>query len=607
MKRPAAPGKRILIVSAFIAGVYLLLFGRIVFLQTVRASEFRAKASEAHKTEDKLKPIRGRILDCNGIVLARTIEESTVTLYPVKIANTALAAEIVSRHTGIPEQRVLAELKSGKSPNILVRHLPREVAERLHSDLLYRKTGKRWTSWPEGWLNGVAVKSVVRREYPLGPVGANVVGILNSEGKAISGVEKDLDSELRGRPGSIRGMFDRHGEPILTLIKSRTPAVPGQDIVLTLDSRIQAAAEEAVKKQVQQHRARSGQCVVLDIKTGAIRAIAEYPSFDRAVPDRRSLDLLVPVSLSQVYEPGSTAKLVTAVTALSHRLGNVTCQCTGTIYVGKHRQQRVNCPCAARFREPGQPVTIAGMLKYSCNSEAWALARRMGAEALYEGYKNFRLFEPIELPGYGVTKPGLLPTRENRDQMWTVTASFGQGIATTRLHLTRAFAAVANGGRMMQPMLVSETRSPEGDVIKKYTPRAIATVASPEHCATVMQYLVEGVKDGTGKSAQVNGFTIAGKTGSAQVFDKNGVVPGAFISSFAGIAPADDPANAILVSVERPKGSTHGSVVAAPAFKEVAKMALWCAGKVSRNPVQPAPAPRRATNVSERRVAGGHT
>ena len=106
MKRPAAPGKRILIVSAFIAGVYLLLFGRIVFLQTVRASEFRAKASEAHKTEDKLKPIRGRILDCNGIVLARTIEESTVTLYPVKIANTALAAEIVSRHTGIPEQRV---------------------------------------------------------------------------------------------------------------------------------------------------------------------------------------------------------------------------------------------------------------------------------------------------------------------------------------------------------------------------------------------------------------------------------------------------------------------------------------------------------------------
>ncbi len=247
------------------------------------------------------------------------------------------------------------------------------------------------------------------------------------------------------------------------------------------------------------------------------------------------------------------------------------------------------------------------MLKYSCNSEAWALARRMGAEALYEGYKNFRLFEPIELPGYGVTKPGLLPTRENRDQMWTVTASFGQGIATTRLHLTRAFAAVANGGRMMQPMLVSETRSPEGDVIKKYTPRAIATVASPEHCATVMQYLVEGVKDGTGKSAQVNGFTIAGKTGSAQVFDRHGVVPGAFISSFAGIAPADDPANAILVSVERPKGSTHGSVVAAPAFKEVAKMALWCAGKVSRNPVQPAPAPRRATNVSERRVAGGHT
>ncbi len=599
--------RRIRIVSAFVAGVYLLLFGRIVFLQTVRAPEFRAKASEAHKTEDKLKPIRGRILDCNGVVLARTVEESTVTLYPAKIKNMELAAQIVSKHTGIPRQRVLAELKSGKSPNVLVRHLPREAAERLHSDLLYTKTGKRWKAWPDGWLNGVAVTSVVRREYPLGSIGANVVGILNSEGNAISGVEKDCDSELRGRPGSIRGMFDRHGEPILTLIKSRTPAVPGQDVVLTLDSRIQAAAEEAVKKQVQQYSARSGQCVVLDVKTGAIRAIAEYPSFDRAVPERRSLDLLVPASLSQVYEPGSTAKLVTAVAALSHGLGNVTCRCTGIIYVGRHRQQRVNCPCAVRYRERGRPVTVAAMLKYSCNSEAWALARRMGTENLYKAYRDFRLFEPIELPGYGVTKPGLLPARENRDQMWTVTASFGQGIATTRLHLTRAFAAVANGGRMMQPMLISETRSPEGDVIKKYAPRAIASVASPEHCATIMRYLVDGVKEGTGKSAQVNGFTIAGKTGSAQVFDKNGVVPGAYISSFAGIAPASDPANAILVSVERPKGSTHGSVVAAPAFKEVAKMALWCAGRVSRNPVQPASAPRGTVKVSERRVAGGHT
>lgn len=602
------PAQRVLFIGGAFAVVYATLFARIVFLQTAKVGEFRDKAKTAHKTDRDLLPVRGRILDCRGRELARTVEESAVIVYPRLILAPQLAADILSKHTGVPRSKVLALLRSGESPITITRTLPRVAAARLRSDLLWEKSpdGKKLKGRPPKLLAGIETQKTMRREYPLGWIGAKVIGSVNSLGQGIAGVELAENATLSGQSGEIEAMFDRFGNPVPIRIKHRKPPVPGKDIVLTIDSRIQFAAEQALKKQVTAFKAESGECIVMDPKTGRVLALAEYPGFNCNHVSPKESKRLTSVSMAHVYEPGSTAKLVTAMTALSHGLGNVTACCTGRVPVPGQRS--VRCPCSVRFRERGQPVTIARMLKYSCNTESTALARRLGQEALLAGYRAFGLLSALDLPGYGHTAGGVVPPLKERKAMWLTNASFGQGVATTRLHLCRAYASVANGGSLMKPMLIQEVRTPGGAVSKAYRPEVVGSVGSPADCSRVLQYLVGTVEEGTGKNARVSGFAFAGKTGSAQMFGKHGVIPGALVASFVGVGPVEDPGLAILVTVEKPKGSTHGATVAAPVFREVAETALWCVGKVARSPQMPVPAAsRKAPRVSERTVAGQQT
>ncbi len=561
---------------------YAGLLVRTGYLQTVKVEEFRKLAQKDRKQETELPAERGRILDRNGRVLAYNVEECTVYVTPRIIGDKRLAAKVIARNIGVPEEDVLSLLTSRTRRFVLARSVPVENAVRLRQELLALGPAPR--------INGVEVKHRSRRVYPLGSVGAKVIGAVNSAGVPVAGVEAWANDLLKGKSGLLEADFDRSGRPIPTRLRKTTPPRPGRDVVLTIDSRLQFAVEQALEEQVRKFGASSGSCIVMDPATGEILALAEYPSFDpnRLKPEDVKSRRVEPSTLTHLYEPGSTVKLFTAAAALEHGLSGVTTRCTGVIKVGS---ATVRCPCSVRRTEPGAPVTVKRMLQYSCNTEAVALARRMGPETLYRELEKFGLLDKVEVRGLGRTVAGRLPDPRKPDQKWSqmrlANVAFGQGVATSRMALTAAYAAVANGGTLLRPQIIREIRDPSGVRVQGFRRDILGRVLEPEESARLKEYLAAVVTDGTGKNAAVEGVPTGGKTGSAQIpaAGGRGFEPGGYITSFCGIAPLDDPAVVALVTVERPRGSTHGSAVAAPVFRQVAAKALWCIGKAVRSHV----------------------
>lgn len=585
--------KRVGLYWPLLVTVYLVVGARVVWLQTVAVPDIRERAAIDRKDTTELPAERGRILDRNGKVLAYNVEESKVILHPKLIRDKALAARVLAAHVGLSASEVREVLDSSKNYNVLAANLPAENAIRLRQALL--------DLGPGPGINGVEFEFSTRRVYPMGALGAKLLGAVNSAGKGIAGIERYADSQLRGRPGHLWADFDRNGRAIPTRMRKTVPPEPGRDVVLTIDSRIQFLAEQALERQVQKFSAQSASCIVVDPATGEILALAEYPSFD---PNRLRTDdvnNLESHALTHVFEPGSTIKLFTAAGALERGVEHVSSTCTGRIQIGGHT---VRCPCSVRRSEPGAPVTMERMLQYSCNTEAIALGKRIGPEALYDQMKSFGLLDAMEVPGLGLTVGGMLPDphRYKWPDIRTATVSFGQGIATSRLNLIAAYGAVANGGLLMRPQLIREVRSLDAEQAQPFKPDIIRRVMPAHHAATLRDCLENVVENGTGKSAGIEGVEVGGKTGSAQMTaqGKRGFIPGAFITSFCGIAPMDEPRVAILVTVERPQGSTHGATVAAPVFREVGEMALWCVGEI---PDSPATASRKP--VAGSKVSGG--
>jgi len=551
--------------------VYLAIIGRVVFLQTWAAPDLREKAAQDRKDRTELPAQRGRILDRNGRVLAFNVEESSVVLHPDIIGDKRLASRVLARHVGIPENTIHGKLTSGRKYVPLARSVPVEDAIKLKQELLDLGPGPR--------INGVEVSISFRRVYPMGKLGAKLIGAVNAEGHGIAGVERWADKLLAGKPGCLLADCDRNGRAIPTRMRQTVPAEPGRDIVLTIDSRIQFAAEQALERQVKAFQAQSGSCVILDPWTGEVLGLAEAPSFNPNRLTPADVNRLEPYSLTHLFEPGSTMKLFTAAAALEHGLSGTTCTCKGSIPVG---DGTVRCPCNVRHREPGAPVTVKRMLQYSCNTEAITLGRRLGSQRLYDETEQFGLLTRLDVPGLGKSVGGQLPDpgKYRWASMRLANVSFGQGVATSRLNLVTAYAAVANGGELLRPQIIREIRTAGGRTEKTLRRKSAGKVLEPGDAAVLRDYLRNVVENGTGKSASIEGVAVGGKTGSAQIAGEGsrGFIPGAYVTSFCGMAPVSRPEFVMLVTVERPKGSTHGATVAAPVFREVGEKVLWCTG-----------------------------
>ncbi len=539
--------------------VVLLIFGavtvRLVQIQVVQAEQLGQVAVDQRSRRLEVAPDRGKILDRNGEILAISIEMDTIYATPYLIEDTATTARLIAKALKEDFDTVYEKLTRKTGFEYLRRKADRATGKKVR-DLR---------------LPGIGILPESKRFYPGKKLASHAIGFVGLDNEGLSGLELMYDGLLRGKPGSVHMEQDLYGRPIPgTPLKSISPT-HGSDLKLTLDKEIQYKAQVELKRAIKEWDAAGGWIIVMNSQTGEIYALATDPTYNLNKFPQASAELRKNRLVASVYEPGSTMKIVTAAAALEEGLYEPQSAFTlpGTIRVGGYTIGEAH-PRGEEF------FTFSDIIIRSSNIGAVTLGRALGERRLYDYAKRFGLNTPtgIELPG---EVQGYIPTPDNWYASTLATVSFGQGISATALEIIRAVNVVAAGGTLVNPKIVRDADD------SNQTARAINSkteelerVLSTETAQTMATILHKTVEIGTGKQAQIPGYSVAGKTGTAQK-PKQGEVgyeSGKYISSFVGFTPAKDAELTILVAIDEPQGMYYGGVVAAPVFKAVGEYAL---------------------------------
>ncbi|MBI3923801.1 MAG: stage V sporulation protein D, partial [Armatimonadetes bacterium] len=388
-----------------------------------------------------------------------------------------------------------------------------------------------------------------------------------------TGIEYYWDNVLGGRPGKMEAEVDARGNPIPNGRKRFIAPVEGKHVILTIDDKIQFYTEQALQKTWERYHPNWVTAIAMCPKTGEILAMATRPGFDANHILPGSIRFTSNPAVGFPYEPGSTFKIVTASAVLQDlppEVAQKKFNCSGTIQVGKHT---IHCWILAKEGRGHGPQDLADGIKNSCNIAMVGFSKYLGPDRLH----NYaRLFGVAERTGLGCPyeQKGDLPATSTWDSARLANISFGQSLTVTPIQLLRAVSTIANGGEMMQPFIVRELRSQEGDLVQSFHPKVVRQVVTRETARKVAAMMERVVSEGTGKLAAVPGYHVSGKTGSAQKVEHGVYARGKFVSSFVGFLPAEDPKIAVLVVADEPKGSHWGSVVCGPAFSEIASKSM---------------------------------
>jgi cell division protein FtsI/penicillin-binding protein 2 len=521
--------------------VFAALLARASWITTVRASALSQMAQIQTKATVVLPAGRGTIFDSMGAPLALGEQATTVVADPRQILHPRTEAKTVARVLGLKEAKVYP-LLSDRSHGFV--YVARKADPNAAAKLAKLK------------LAGLTFYGEERRTYPQRSVAAQVLGYAGVDNKGLSGLELELDGSLSGRPGEQVVVRDPFGRPIN--IQPVTPARPGKAVFLTIDHKIQANAEQVLADTVKKWGAKSATAIVLDPTTGAVLAMAEAPSYDANRFPTAAAKFQRNHAVSDFFEPGSVFKVVTIAGALSEHL--VTPRTRFTLpYSIQVADRRIH---DAEFRGT-ETMTVAQILQRSSNVGTVTIARTLlGESRLKKWIKQFGFGQTtgIDFPG---ESPGLLPSYWSGSTIGNV--PIGQGISVTAIQLASVYAAIANKGVWVQPHLVDHL---QGE--KPPAPRT-RRILSPSVDHTLLQMLkgvVSGV--GTAAGAEIPGYTVAGKTGTAQKPGPNGYEPGKYVATFVGMVPANNPRLLVLVTVDEPHGAIFGGIVAAPAFAQIA-------------------------------------
>jgi len=503
---------------------------------------------------------RGTIYDRVGRQLAADIPTCSVYVHPQKVKDKFGTAKQLADITGLNEQSILKLLMSKSKFVYISRELPVEVGDKVK----------------EANLTAVGVIREPKRVHPAGSLAAHILGFTDVDGKGLEGIERSLNSELTGQDGYAIAEVDSYGRVIPETRRGSVPAVDGYDIVLTIDANLQHITEEALAKTFETYKPAGATAIVMDPHTGEILALANCPTYD---PDNRKG---VPAgawrnrAVTDLYEPGSTLKLMTIAAGLEEGIPatEVVATCTnGGMQIGR---RRVRCSLHAPYMAGHGGVDMYGIIKHSCNIGAATIALRLGPDKLYTYMKDFGF---LDKPGSGMAGETVLglASPDTWPAIKLANIGFGQGIAVSPLQMACAYSVIANGGELMKPQIVREIRTKDGRVVEAFQPKVVRRVVSEATAKQAIEMLIGCVDDGTGKSSKVNGYSIGGKTGSAQKASTTGrgYAPGKYVASFMGVVPARDPKLVICVVVDEPKGSHWGATVAAPVFQEIAEKAMW--------------------------------
>ena len=553
----ARPASRVRVAVVVVCALLLVLGGRLVQLQGLEATAYAAKAQAGRMRATTLPSVRGAVLDRWGHVLARDVDRRLVFGDPTAVVDPDGTAARVAPLIGLPADEVALRLRTPGTAYVVLAHLVDVPTANQIAALR---------------LPGIASVRESQREHPVGPLAASLVGIVSADGHGASGVEGKLDAVLHGRDGSLREEMDPGGRTIPAGLRTETPAADGNAVRLTIDRDTQWAAQQALDAEVAASGARGGQVVVLDPRRGDVLALASAPGFDPRVPPTRGTPLGIS-ALDTPYEPGSVNKVITAAAALE---SGVVTPATPfeipPIYPVKGRGGPVH-----DAEEHGvEHLTFAGVLAKSSNIGTVQAAQQVGDQRLYAMLRGFGLGSRTGL-GFAGESSGVLPDVAGWNIAQATTIPFGQGMSATGMQIASVYATVANGGVRAVPRLVRSTVAPDGRVTETPTEpgRRVITATT---ASTLGQMLEQVTTDsGTAPKAAIAGYRIAGKTGTAQAVDPNTgrYADGAFVTSFAGFAPADAPRLVVSVVIDRPtRGSHFGGDTAAPVFHQVMAFAL---------------------------------
>lgn len=573
MTLPTNKNKKRIVVLFFTLGfIFIALIIRLGWIQIVSSEKYQQLALEQQTRDIPIPAKRGIIFDRKGKELAVSASTSTIWARPSEVKNANNIDETV---------RILSETLGEDPENI------KQIITKSDVNLI------RVAKWVEkekadiireAKLDGIWIAEDNKRIYPYGSFAAHILGHTTDDNRGLSGIELKYDKYLSGLPGRWIKNTDALGRQLSYGTEKYYKAENGLNTVLTIDEVIQHFVEKAIENAYEKTNSKKVMAIVMDPETGDILAMANFPDYDPNNSREPILekDLLYYRSLdndtkqnywnsmwrnpiiSDTYEPGSTFKLITTAIALNENVTSPGSEynCTGYITVG---DARLRC---WRYYSPHGHQTLTEAVQNSCNPVFIQLGLGVGKDKYYEYLNSFGFIDKtgIDLPGESTA---IIQNKSAIGPVELATISYGQGISVTPIQLITAVSAIGNEGKLMRPRIVKELVDDDGNVIHRFEPEMIRQVISKETANEMTLIMEQVVAEGTGKNAQVAGYRIGGKTGTADKVIDGRYVEGKAYSSFIALAPIDDPKIAVLVIVDEPEGTHFGSLTAAPAAREI--------------------------------------
>ena len=551
--RPDASLRRAVFVAALMVIWMLAICARLVYLQVSRHDELVQRAQKQQQGTIETGAERGQLCDREGRQLARSVDTDSIFVAPDEIDDVDGTAEQLAAVLGTDSAPLTKQIDEAKTNNLRFIWIARRVTPEQSEKLLAVK------------LAGVHTRKEPKRFYPNGSLAAHVLGFVGLDNAGHAGIEEFYNQKISGEPGKLFLETDSRRRAYESF---EVQAKPGQTVILTLDQMVQYRAEQALAIAVEQSRAKSGTAIALDPRTGEILALANAPTFDPNNPGAAKPETRINQALEYVYEPGSTFKIVAYSAAIDRGLvkpdDKIDCQMGSITVAGRliHDHHAFGL------------LTVAEALAKSSNVGAIKLGIKVGDSSMYDFIKRygFGARTGVELPN---ETAGLVRQLKKWQPSSIGSIAMGQEIGVTPLQMAAAYATVANGGVRVAPHLVREIRNSAGAIVYRPNPEQRRVISA--ETANQLRGMLEGVTlRGTAKKAQLNGYTAAGKTGTAQKIDPrtHTYSKTKYVASFVGFAPVENPAVVIIVVIDEPAGSYHGGEVAAPVFREIAEQIL---------------------------------
>lgn len=553
--------KKTVIVFAVFALMLLGLMGRMFYLMVIRSDYYSRKAQELHERERDIKAARGRILDCNGEVLADNKAVCTVSVIHSQITEPEKVIAMLVKELGISEETARKRVETVSSIERVETNVEKEVGDRIRSY----------------GLDGVKVDEDYKRSYPYNELASKVLGFTGGDNQGIVGLEVMYEEVLKGINGKILTTTDARGVELSELGESRVEPVGGYDLHISLDKNIQMYAQQAALKVMEEKEAQGVSILLMNPQNGEIYANVNVPEYDLNDPFTLNTDIDTSQmtdeefqdacnqmwrnpTINDTYEPGSTFKIITMAAGLSQGVVDLDDQfnCPGYKIV---EDRRIHCH---KRTGHGAETFVQGAMN-SCNPVFIEVGLRLGAGTYYDYFQKFGLMEKtgIDLPGEAGT---IMHKKEDIGQVELATISFGQSFQITPIQLATTVSSIVNGGKRVTPHFGVRVTDSQGNLVEELEYKTREGIVSSQVSEEVRYILEKVVSEGSGKNAAIEGRTIGGKTATSQTLPRS---ENRYISSFLGFTPAEDPEILGIVVIYDPQGVYYGGTIAAPVLKDI--------------------------------------